>query len=967
MKNVEYSSNSGTMTSRSQYLQIVKAALLARKFRFASEAVLKWLASYPGDLTASLYYGQALLGDERLKDALLVLEGLCMADPEYVEAAETLSQAERLVDYESGSDQRALNPAFNTREVQEPGGATQTYVYALTGQAERSELLAPWGEYLWEARRALEIGDLQKAESLIQRTLTEEESLPLAHVTHLRIMAANPKIPLEIKRERSSYYHNRWPDCLACMLLLAVWSIEAGDSDLGVTLLHQAVARDVSGQVVTRLWGESHPFRSMWPERLERRFDLPIPSQVAAILGWNRLTRGLEKPVEPVEEPPIETVEEPVEEASKITLPGESPDGPMDSIHTATFEEGSGLPENTETESQAFENEQPGETRPTRLDEELLKTQREEAQAELHSIGREMERLGSRMGLSGITGHDGRYPIYVILSVRSRLQEIFGQGVADALETEMRALVSAVQGWSSWGARLFLADDPACTLPLGIQPVTSGDPWELKHALADMDKALAKRGERIGALLIVGGPEVVPFHHLPNPVDDQDVDVPSDNPYATRDKNYFVPEWPVGRVPCVVGDNGEFILGMLRRISLSHTSRTRRSSLPVKIWQGIARLVTVLTYSRRSNFGYSAAIWRAAASSVFQPIGKPKALLVSPPLGLDGPSLVVDGGRPDRRNGNSNGVPSPEGRLGYFNLHGLVDASEWFGQRDPLDPADGPDYPVALRPQDIGQRKWWRSGDVPEVVFSEACYGLHIQGRSIEDTISLKFLEAGSQAVIGSSCMSYGSIGAPLIAADLLGQTFWQHLKSGMPAGEALRQAKINLAQEMQRRQGYLDGEDQKTLISFILYGDPLAQPVGNGRGPKSVRDLGKPIGDVRTVCDRSSALLNDALLPPEAMMNVRQVVARYLPGMSDAQFVFAHERVGCKGEGHTCPTSQLERQTTQDEGLKHEGKTILENGPSRSLVTLHKQVVSSDSVHEHYARLTVDDRGKVVKLVVSR
>jgi hypothetical protein len=37
----------------------------------------------------------------------------------------------------------------------------------------------------------------------------------------------------------------------------------------------------------------------------------------------------------------------------------------------------------------------------------------------------------------------------------------------------------------------------------------------------------------IGALLIIGGSDNVPFHMLPNPTDDSDVNVPSDNPYAT--------------------------------------------------------------------------------------------------------------------------------------------------------------------------------------------------------------------------------------------------------------------------------------------------------------------------------------------------------------------------------------------------------------------------------------------------
>jgi hypothetical protein len=64
-----------------------------------------------------------------------------------------------------------------------------------------------------------------------------------------------------------------------------------------------------------------------------------------------------------------------------------------------------------------------------------------------------------------------------------------------------------------------------------------------------LDKVFAKKGEMIGSLLIVGGPEVVPFHRLPNPTDDLDDEVLSDSPYSTRDSNYFVPEWPVSRIP----------------------------------------------------------------------------------------------------------------------------------------------------------------------------------------------------------------------------------------------------------------------------------------------------------------------------------------------------------------------------------------------------------------------------------
>jgi len=80
----------------------------------------------------------------------------------------------------------------------------------------------------------------------------------------------------------------------------------------------------------------------------------------------------------------------------------------------------------------------------------------------------------------------------------------------------------------------------------------------------------------------------------------------------------------------------------------------------------------------------------------------------------------------------------------------------------------------------------------------------------------------GSMGFVGSTVISYGSVGTPLIGADLLGWQFWKNLKDGQTAGEALMQAKIALVKEMTQRQGFLDGEDQKTLISFVLYGDPL-------------------------------------------------------------------------------------------------------------------------------------------------
>jgi hypothetical protein len=313
-------------------------------------------------------------------------------------------------------------------------------------------------------------------------------------------------------------------------------------------------------------------------------------------------------------------------------------------------------------------------------------------------------------------------------------------------------------------------------------------------------------------------------------------------------------------------------------------------------------------------------------------------------------------------------VPKPAGKLGYFNLHGLVDATEWFGHRDIQHPSDQPDFPVALRPEDIKAGK--KDDTFPGVIFSEACYGMHIHGRSLDEAIALKFLEAGCQAVVGSTSMAYGSISAaPMVAADLLGYTFWRFLKQGMPAGEALRQAKIYLASEMQNRQGYLDGEDQKTLISFVLYGDPLAEPLRKERDPKIIRYQSKPLSEMRTISDNVNNCLDPGPVPVEVMNGVRQAVAKYLPGMSDARVAYICEPEPNEANSPPIPNAGVEdgQEATRILGSRPGGKGSNLDHSFRNLVTLSKKVARSGEVHPQIARLRLDEQGKLVKLVVSR
>ena len=108
---------------------------------------------------------------------------------------------------------------------------------------------------------------------------------------------------------------------------------------------------------------------------------------------------------------------------------------------------------------------------------------------------------------------------------------------------------------------------------------------------------------------------------------------------------------------------------------------------------------------------------------------------------------------------------------------------------------------------------------------------------------------------------------------------FWNLLQEGFTAGESLKRAKIHLTREMNQRQGFLDAEDQKTLISFVLFGDPLAQPFQTRSLPRSPPHLSDAAVPVATVCERSCEGEAGSTVSLETIAHLKSIVAQYLPG----------------------------------------------------------------------------------------
>jgi len=287
-------------------------------------------------------------------------------------------------------------------------------------------------------------------------------------------------------------------------------------------------------------------------------------------------------------------------------------------------------------------------------------------------------------------------------------------------------------------------------------------------------------------------------------------------------------------------------------------------------------------------------------------------------------------------------------KCAYFNLHGLSDTPEWYGQRDFNEVSSGPDFPVA-----ISANKLSKQTNNIDLVFTEACYGGNIKEKSIDDSIALKFISIDSQGFVGSTCISYGSVFTPLIGGDLLGFIFWKYIKDGCSFGESLMQAKIGLVKVMNQRQGYLDGEDQKTIQSFVLYGDPLGYLEPDIYLEKTREDTYSE-KNIRVVSDQDGNVVTSAGISEKVTKDLQELLQSYIPGLENAEILVKKHKININ--------KMVKIET-------NENSTISSNQEYKifTQILYNKSIISEKREHIQYARVTMDDSGKIIKLAVSR
>lgn len=417
----------------------------------------------------------------------------------------------------------------------------------------------------------------------------------------------------------------------------------------------------------------------------------------------------------------------------------------------------------------------------------------------------------------------------------------------------------------------------------------------LRDALGAVEEDVCRQ-RLFDYVLIVGSGEVVPYWYLENPAADSDREFPTDAPYAAAAgvekaaaredmvDDFLLPDRAVARVPLGAAPPGDLPAYL--------------EAMGSEGWRGPGR---------NTHFGLSALEWKTESTRVYGLLA-PRGLRTSPPVDLSAfePEWLEREG------------------LIYFNVHGSREERYWYGQ-------DGFSYPEVLSPEIVAQA-------VPEnaIVLSEACYGGLVEGKTVEDSVAMRFLSRGVAAFVGSSAIAYGSPDERLTEADLLAHLFFTRLVAGESAGRALREAKVDFAAEMLSRQGYLDGDDRKTLLEFSLFGDPTVG-IYKGRGSE----------------DRSPDMVSE-----EVLASIVKIARERFPELEGVRPVVS-EQASTSGGAVAKKVGMLRPSSAPKGGPRAEGRMFV--------ATFRRTITVEGRDIERVVRITFSESGRVVKVVSSK
>ena len=393
-------------------------------------------------------------------------------------------------------------------------------------------------------------------------------------------------------------------------------------------------------------------------------------------------------------------------------------------------------------------------------------------------------------------------------------------------------LDAAVAAWiKADGARgirtVHLAiDDAADMKPYGVPALTGkATPDKIKNTL---DALVAKLSPDY--IVLFGSGDIVPHFSVKNPSrskDDDDPAVPTDNPYAcsakfgrTKIKSYLVPDRVLGRIPDVPGD--------------PDPSWVERYLTQARGWKPKP------ASAYKKGFYACTATWRKAGESCVDTLKvKTSDLLIVPPVGRTSARVKAQ----------------QRGLRHMIKCHGMELDSAFYGETTDRKAKVEDTYPEALRSPDLKGRA--KKG---AVIGAMCCYGAALFNpankraqHAGEPPISSQYLRLGAHGFLGSSTIAW--VGdTEMMCADWIVTSFLKGATGGASLGRAALEAKQDFLRWIQQQGATPDAADKKTLLQFMLLGDPSIHPVVGAAAPAGP----KPAG--RTAAHRTAAIAAAAL-----------------------------------------------------------------------------------------------------------
>ncbi len=774
---------SSARITRSQIIALSNAAYQLENYAFAKKALIFWLKTYPNDLWIQYRLAIILFKLGEKDDALRLCNIIVNRDPEFVEVWSLLT---------------ALYPNSSNEKK---------------NAVERVRLLKHYQQLETKNRKKTGLPSLSgktKGQPEIDLDAMDDFDI-LSAIRVAKKMQSDQDVNSAYRLLK--IYTRRWPAAITFKLLLGDILNRMGQAEDGVRMIHDTLESDVTGQVAARLWTEKTSYQNLWPNPEQLAIDvstLRVPEKVARQAKLDGLVAFSYEPEMVIREiapqKPSRGVQQSAAGISEVVnvLPEDaSSDLEQEEIAHSRSDSLEADDRRQSASNETKSTAKPKTEKKTKIKSSffpILDLLRRLSSAQSNgNSGKDAEVVGEYVYKLDVDDADERFPVYVVLSTVAGLTKKYGKNNKDFIDQEMRSVVDAVENREGWNAMVYYPDE----FQSGNNTVMDAE--SIRKALIQLDESLAGKGSMIGALLIIGGHEVVPFFSLTNPAMDDDLKIHTDIPYASTDAtNYYDQQWQVGRIP---GDNSNdpgLILSQLRAIQNHHILKFSESLTNAKDKNsGKPKFLNKLAKVGKSikSFGYSCAAWQRASIPVYKNLTDAANLLLSPPtMASNFPLSRME-----------------DADYAYFNLHGIKGQPNWYGQKDSKDTSAIPMIPVAV---DINTVR--NLAKTPKVVFAENCYGAEINNRNESNALSLHMISKQTRVFIGSTVIAYGAVNLPLVAADLLANLFWKHLMTDISCGEAFRRARKNMATEIEASSGGLDGEIQKTLLSFVFYGDPL-------------------------------------------------------------------------------------------------------------------------------------------------